>query len=150
NPEASKVAGKVKYALPPRSPGSGPKYEYLGGFQIAISAKAKHPKESYQLIAFLTSDEGQEIMLENGAPGAYKTYVYKDTKWLNRYPFLAPVADADKFIPLTSDFAEYVEMQRIVYDEIFAAWVGKKTSGEAMDNVNANLDKLFKELKYAK
>jgi sorbitol/mannitol transport system substrate-binding protein len=150
NPESSKVAGKVKYALPPRSPGSGPKYEYLGGFQIAISAKARHPKEAYQLIAFLTSDEGQEIMLENGAPGAYKNYVYKDPKWLKRYPFLGPVADAEKLIPLTSDFAEYVEMQRFVYDELFAAWVGKKTSAEAMKAAEANLEKLFKELKYAK
>jgi sorbitol/mannitol transport system substrate-binding protein len=150
NPESSKVAGKVKYALPPRSPGSGPKYEYLGGFQIAISAKARHPKEAYQLIAFLTSDEGQEIMLENGAPGAYKNYVYKDPKWLKRYPFLGPVADAEELIPLTSDFAEYVEMQRFVYDELFAAWVGKKTSAEAMKAAEANLEKLFKELKYAK
>lgn len=150
NPEASKVAGKVKYALPPRSPGSGPKYEYLGGFQIAISAKARHPKEAYQLIAFLTSDEGQELMLENGAPGAYKNYVYKDPKWLKRYPFLGPVSDAEKLIPLTSDFAEYVEMQRVIYDEIFAAWVGKKSSAEAMKAAEVNLEKLFKELKYAK
>ena len=150
NPDTSKVAGKVKYALPPRSPGSGPKYEYLGGFQIAISTKAKHPKEAYQLIAFLTSDEGQEIMLENGAPGAYKNYVYKDPKWLKRYPFLAPVADAEKLIPLTSDFAEYVEMQRIVYDEIFATWVGKKNSADAMKIADEKLNKLFKELKYAK
>lgn len=150
NPESSKVAGKVTYALPPRSPGSGAKYEYLGGFQIGVNSKAQHPKEAYQLIAFLTSDEGQELMLENGAPGAYKNYVYKDPKWLERYPFLQPVADAEELIPLTSDFAEYVEMQRIVYDELFAAWVGKKTSAGAMDAAEANLEKLFKELKYAK
>ncbi len=89
-------------------------------------------------------------MLEHGAPGAYKNYVYKDPKWLERYPFLQPVADAEEFIPLTSDFAEYVEMQRIVYDELSAAWVGNKTSAESMDAAEANLEKLFKELKYAK
>jgi sorbitol/mannitol transport system substrate-binding protein len=60
------------------------------------------------------------------------------------------VADAEELIPLTSDFAEYVEMQRFVYDELFAAWVGKKTSAEAMKAAEANLEKLFKELKYAK
>ncbi len=89
-------------------------------------------------------------MLENGAPGAYKNYVYKDPKWLKRYPFLGPVSDAEKLIPLTSDFAEYVEMQRVIYDEIFAAWVGKKSSAEAMKAAEVNLEKLFKELKYAK
>lgn len=150
NPETSKVAGKVKYALPPRSPGDGPKHEYLGGFQIAISAKARQPKAAYDFIAFLSSDEGQELMLSNGAPGAYKAYVYDDPKWLERYPFLAPVKDAEVLVPLTSDFAEYVEMQRIVYDEVFAAWVGDKSSEEAMQAAEAGLSRLFKDLGYAK
>jgi sorbitol/mannitol transport system substrate-binding protein len=150
NPETSQVADKVAYALPPRSPGDGPKHEYLGGFQIAISAKAEHPKEAYDFIAFLSSDEGQALMLENGAPGAYKAAVYDDPKWLERYPFLAPVKDAEVLVPLTSDFAEYVEMQRLVYDQIFAAWVGDKSSAEAMAAADADLAKLFKDLGYAK
>ncbi len=41
-------------------------------------------------------------------------------------------------------------MQRIVYDELSAAWAGKKTSAEAMDAAEANLEKLFQELKYTK
>ncbi|MCI0362567.1 MAG: extracellular solute-binding protein [Phycisphaerales bacterium] len=150
NPEASKVAGKVAYALPPRSPGDGPKHEYLGGFQIAINAKAKHPKEAYDFIAFLSSDEGQELMLENGAPGAYKAFVYNDPKWLKRYPFLAPVKEAQSLVPLTSDLAEYVEMQRIVYDQVFATWVGDKSSAEAMAAAEEGLRDLFKQLGYAK
>jgi sorbitol/mannitol transport system substrate-binding protein len=150
NPATSKVAGQVKYALPPRTPGDGPKHEYLGGFQIAISAKAEHPQEAYDFIAFLSSDEGQEIMLENGAPGAYKAAVYDNPKWLQRYPFLAPVKEARSLVPLTSDFAEYVEMQRLVYDEVFAAWVGDQSAAEAMANAEANLAKLFKDLGYAK
>ena len=132
NPQASKVAGKVKYALPPRQTLEGPRHDYLGGFQAAISAKAKQPVEAYEFIAFLTSDEGQSIMLENGAPGAYRKFVYDDAKWLARYPFLAPVKEAQVMIPLTSDFAEYVEMQRVIYDELFAAWTGNKSSEEAM------------------
>jgi sorbitol/mannitol transport system substrate-binding protein len=150
NPETSKVAGKVAYALPPRSPGSGSKHEYLGGFQIAINSKAKHPKEAYDFIAFLSTDEGQELMLENGAPGAYKAFVYNDPKWLKRYPFLAPVKEAQSFVPLTSDLAEYVEMQRIVYDQVFAAWVGDKSSAEAMTAADDGLRDLFKQLGYAK
>jgi sorbitol/mannitol transport system substrate-binding protein len=150
NPETSKVARKVAYALPPRSSGSGPKHEYLGGFQIAINSKAKHPKEAYDFIAFLSTDEGQELMLENGAPGAYKAFVYNDPKWLKRYPFLAPVKEAQSFVPLTSDLAEYVEMQRIVYDQVFAAWVGDKSSAEAMTAADEGLRDLFKQLGYAK
>jgi sorbitol/mannitol transport system substrate-binding protein len=150
NPETSKIAGNVKYALPPRTPGDGPKHEYLGGFQIAISAKAEHPQEAYDFIAFLSSDEGQEIMLENGAPGAYKASVYDNPKWLQRYPFLAPVREAKSLVPLTSDFAEYVEMQRIVYDQLFAAWVGDRNSADAIATAEESLARLFKDLGYAK
>lgn len=150
NPETSKVVGKVKYALPPRSTLDGKRQDYLGGFQLAISANAREPDEAYKFMAFVTSDEGQAAMLENGAPGAYRSFVYDDAKWLARYPFLAPVKNAEVMVPLTSDFAEYVEMQRIIYDELFAAWAGNKSSEEAMGKADAALNDLMKQLGYQK
>lgn len=150
NPKSSKVAGKVAYALPPTEPGDGPRHDYLGGFQIAVSAKAQHPKAAQRFIAFLSTDEGQELMLENGAPGAYKEEVYKSQKWLKKYPWLAPVNDTKVLVPLTSDLAEYVEMQRVVYDQLFAAWVGNITSEQAMKRTESGLDSLFKQLGYQK
>lgn len=150
NPETSKVVGKVKYALPPRNTLDGKRQDYLGGFQLAIAANARQPDEAYKFMAFVTSDEGQAIMLENGAPGAYRSFVYDDAAWLKRYPFLAPVKQAEVMIPLTSDFAEYVEMQRIIYDELFAAWAGNKSSAEAMSKADAALNELMKQLGYQK
>jgi sorbitol/mannitol transport system substrate-binding protein len=150
NPETSKVVGKVKYALPPRNSLEGDRHDYLGGFQIAIAANAPNPGAAYDFISFLTTDEGQAIMLENGAPGAYRSFVYDDPKWLARYPFLAPVKEAQVMIPLTSDFAEYVEMQRVIYDELFAAWTGNKSSEEAMAKADEGLDGLMKQLGYQK
>ena len=61
-----------------------------------------------------------------------------------------PVKEAGALVPLTSDFAEYVEMQRLVYDEVFAAWVGERTSAEAIATADSSLAKLFKDLGYAK
>lgn len=150
NPATSKVAGKVAYALPPREKLEGPRRDYLGGFQIAIAKHAPQPQAAYDFIAYITSDEGQEAMLENGAPGAYRSYVYKDEKWLKRYPFLAPVAGAGEMLPLTADFAEYVEMQRVIYDQIFAAWVGSKNAADAMSAADADLNKLLTDLGYQK
>jgi len=89
-------------------------------------------------------------MLDNGAPGAYRASVYSDEKWLARYPFLAPVKEAEVLLPLTSDFAEYVEMQRIIYDELFAAWAGNKSSADAMAKADAGLNDLMKQLGYQK
>ncbi len=89
-------------------------------------------------------------MLENGAPGAYRNFAYNDEKWLARYPFLAPVKEAEVMIPLTSDFAEYVEMQRIIYDELFAAWIGDKSSEEAVGKADVALNELMKQLGYQK
>lgn len=150
NPATSKVIGKVAYALPPRETLEGQRRDYLGGFQITISAKAQEPDLAYQFISFVTSDEGQEVMLENGAPGAYRKAVYDNPKWLKRYPFLAPIKDAEILLPLTADLAEYVEMQRTVYDQISAAWVGKKSSDEAMKAAHDGLNDLLKQLKYQK
>lgn len=53
-------------------------------------------------------------------------------------------------IPLVTDFAEYVEMQRIVYDQIFATWVGDKSPEEALKATEGSLAKLYKDLGYAK
>jgi sorbitol/mannitol transport system substrate-binding protein len=150
NPDTSKVVGKVKYALPPRNTLEGKRHDYLGGFQLAIAANARQPDEAYKFMAFITSDEGQAAMLENGAPGAYRSFVYDDAKWLARYPFLAPVKQAEVMIPLTSDFAEYVEMQRVIYDELFAAWAGNKSSAEAMSKADGALNDLMKQLGYQK
>jgi sorbitol/mannitol transport system substrate-binding protein len=150
NPQTSKVAGKVEYALPPREALEGQRRDYLGGFQIAIATNAPDPESAYQFIAFVTNDEGQEMMLENGAPGGYRSYVYKNDKWLKRYPFLTPIHDAEVFLPLTADFAEYVEMQRLIYNQLFAAWVGKKSSADAMTDADQGLNKLMVDLGYQK
>ncbi len=41
-------------------------------------------------------------------------------------------------------------MQRIVYDQIFAAWVGDKSPEEALKATEESLAQLFKNLGYAK
>jgi sorbitol/mannitol transport system substrate-binding protein len=150
NPQTSKVAGQVQYVLPPRETLEGQRRDYLGGFQIAIATNAPDPDSAYQFIAFVTSDEGQEIMLENGAPGGYRSNVYSNEKWLKRYPFLAPIKDAEIFLPLTADFAEYVEMQRLIYNQLFAAWAGQKSSADAMADADQGLNKLMVDLGYQK
>jgi ABC-type glycerol-3-phosphate transport system substrate-binding protein len=53
-------------------------------------------------------------------------------------------------LPLTSDFAEYVEMQRIIYDELFAAWAGNKSSADAMAKADSGLNDLMRQLGYQK
>jgi ABC-type glycerol-3-phosphate transport system substrate-binding protein len=150
NSETSKVAGKVEYALPPVETLDGKRNDYIGGFQISIAAKAPNPDLSYQFIAFVTSQEGQEIMLEAGASGAYRADVYSNDKWLAKFPFLKPVKEAQNMVPLTSGLAEYVEMQRTVYDQLFAAWAGKTDSATAMQQASEQLDELMKSLGYQK
>jgi sorbitol/mannitol transport system substrate-binding protein len=150
NPESSKVVGKVAYALPPVENLNDKRHDYLGGYQISIAANAPNSELSYQFIAFVTSHEGQEIMLGAGASGAYRADVYANQKWLDKYPFLKPVNEAQTLVPLTSGLAEYVEMQRIVYDQLFAAWTGKIDSVTAMTQANQGLDELMKSLGYQK
>lgn len=150
NPETSKVAGKVDYALPPVENLDAPRNDYLGGFQISIAANAPKPDLAYRFISFVTSHEGQELMLEAGASGAYRTDVYSNQKWLDKYPFLKPVRDVKTMVPLTSGLAEYVEMQRTVYDQLFAAWVGKIDSQTAINHANDGLNELMKSLGYQK
>jgi sorbitol/mannitol transport system substrate-binding protein len=150
NPQTSKVADKVDYALPPVETLDTKRHDYLGGFQISIAANAPKPDIAYDFIAFATSHEGQEIMLEAGASGAYRADVYDNPKWLDKYPFLKPVKDAQILVPLTSGLAEYVEMQRTIYDQLFAAWVGKVDAATAIDQANTGLNELLTSLGYQK
>jgi ABC-type glycerol-3-phosphate transport system substrate-binding protein len=50
--------------------------------------------------------------------------------------------------PLTSDFAEYVGMQRTIHDALFAAWAGNKSSADAISKADASLNELMKQLGY--
>ncbi len=148
NPDASKVAGKVAYALPPVENTDTERHDYLGGFQISIAANATNAVGAYDFIAFVTSAEGQEIMLEAGASGAYRSEVYTNDKWLEAYPFLKPVADTQVMVPLTSGLAEYVEMQRTIYDQLFAAWVGNTDAQTAITQADSQLNTLLQALGY--
>jgi multiple sugar transport system substrate-binding protein len=56
DPSTSRVAGRVAVSLMPRAPG-GTQAATLGGQQLVINARSRHPDDAYALVSYLTSPE---------------------------------------------------------------------------------------------
>jgi sorbitol/mannitol transport system substrate-binding protein len=104
NPETSKVVGRSNARCRRAARWTASATDYLGGFQIAIAANAPQ-RGGHDFIAFLTSDEGQAIMLDNGAPDCLSRRSLQRREVAGALSVPAPVKDAEVLLPLTSDFA---------------------------------------------
>ena len=86
----STVAGKVGYAPPPWSE---EQHNYIGGWRLGIASASAHLTEAYQFLQWIGTDEGQQAMLENGSPTAYRSNALADPEWIAKYPVLSAMAE---------------------------------------------------------
>ncbi|MFE3493338.1 ABC transporter substrate-binding protein [Streptomyces sp. NPDC059175] len=82
----SKVAGKFG-AVPLPGPG-GTGTSVLGGSNLAVSARARHPESAKDLIAYLTSAPVQRKVLTDGALPPVRAALYQDPELVRAYPYL--------------------------------------------------------------
>lgn len=93
NPERSKVAGKVGYAMHPEGVRRG---SQTGGFGIAIPKNAENKEAAFLLMQWLTSKEGDlMVAMEGGNPSRFSTY--QDAGLNQKYPFASTFGEALKF-----------------------------------------------------
>ncbi|TLQ47463.1 ABC transporter substrate-binding protein [Streptomyces marianii] len=82
----SRVAGRFG-AVPLPGP-DGPGTSVLGGSNLAVSARARHPESANDLIAYLTSTPVQRKVLTEGALPPVRAELYRDPGLIRRFPYL--------------------------------------------------------------
>ncbi|MEM9578102.1 MAG: extracellular solute-binding protein [Pseudomonadota bacterium] len=93
NPERSKVAGKVGYAMHPMGVRRG---SQTGGFGIAIPKNAENKEAAFLLMQWLTSKKGDlMVAMEGGNPSRFSTY--QDPGLNEKFPFSATFGEALKY-----------------------------------------------------
>ncbi|MGW3916098.1 ABC transporter substrate-binding protein [Streptomyces sp. NPDC005070] len=82
----SAVAGKIgAVPLPGRD---GPGTSVLGGSNLAVNARARHPESAARLIAYLTSERVQRQVLTKGALPPVRDALYQDPELIRAFPYL--------------------------------------------------------------
>jgi multiple sugar transport system substrate-binding protein len=124
--EGSPVRGRVGVSILPHFPGHA-SAATLGGWQLAINAHSKRTHAAEQLVAFLTSVEGQrELALAYGFQPT-RMALYDDAQLLAVHPFLARLREifaAARPRPVTP---QYVRISQVLQGELSAIVSGLKS-----------------------
>jgi len=138
DPEKSAVAGKLGYAPYPIATSQ---HNYVGGWQLGIPANSMYPEEAYKFLAWVASAEGQELMLENGSPTAYRKEALSDPDWIEKYPVMGAMGELNP-IPLPL-LPEFVEMQLICFENVGLAVAEQITPEEAVERAASETDAIL-------
>ncbi|MFD9368117.1 ABC transporter substrate-binding protein [Streptomyces sp. NPDC060020] len=84
--EGSKVAGRFG-AVPLPGP-DGPGTSVLGGSNLAVSSRSRHPASAADLISYLTSERVQRQVLTEGSLPPVRAALYEDPELIRAYPYL--------------------------------------------------------------
>lgn len=135
----SKVAGKVGIAPMPANPGGKPT-ACLGGGQLAINARSKHPELAYELIAFLTAPEQMRERAEIAAQYPTRPALYDDPAMSG---FLhAPAADVRKIIEASTPRPTtpvYTQLSEELQIGLHRALTGQQEPAAAMTAAAASM-----------
>ena len=141
----SKVAGTFAFtSLPAGDAGSA---STLGGYMAMINRYTDHPKEAWEFVKFMTSEEGQKISATEGgrAPTLKALYDDKDVQEA------APVFKEKSFVetlenavprPVTPNYQEISDILQI---EISKALTKDITVDQAIENMESKMKAALKE-----
>lgn len=150
DPSQSTVAGRVGIAPMPSAPG-GRATAALGGSQLAVNARTRHPELAYALVAYLTAPEQMRERAE--VVGQYPTRpaLYDDPEMS---AFLrAPAADVRRIVetaeprPVTPIYSELSERLQI---ELHRALTGQKDADRALSDAAAAMRELLADARLEK
>jgi multiple sugar transport system substrate-binding protein len=146
DPAQSKVVGKYGIKLAP--PGEGlPKKYGVGGWGLAINADIdpKQQEAAWAFIKWITSPEVHKEMNLKGASSYLRISETHDADLLAKFPFL-PVID-ETFMNGDGDYRpripQYPQIQDILGTAVNAVLVGDVEPKKALDDAQAEAEKLF-------
>jgi trehalose/maltose transport system substrate-binding protein len=140
----SKVKDKVGVSALPAGP-DGKSAATLGGWQLAVSKYSKHPKESADLVMFLTS---KDIQKQRAIEGSYNPTIpelYKDADVLKASPFFGNLFDVfTNAVPRPSIVTgeKYNESSAAIWNASSSVLNGKAKGADAVKKLEEDLTKI--------
>jgi len=134
---SSKVAGK--FAVAPLPGDSGEGKSSLGGHNLAISKFAKNKGSAIEFIKFLTSEAEEKLHLQKTSEAPVYAALYDDPELIKQFPYLPTLkASVDGAVPRPRA-VKYGETTTAIQEEAYAAMTGKKTSDQALQDLQNKL-----------
>ncbi|MEO5795314.1 MAG: ABC transporter substrate-binding protein [Rhodoferax sp.] len=140
----SPVKGKVGVVALPKGDG-GKTAATLGGWQLAVSKYSKHPKESADLVMYLTSAAVQKDRAIRGSYNPTIAALYKDKDVLAANPFFGDLYDT--FVgavprPATVTGAKYNEVSAAFWNATHDVLSGKEKGADSVKKLEAKLGQI--------
>lgn len=126
----SAVAGKVGVVPLPGPDGAGS--SVLGGSNLAVNTRARHPESAARLIAYLTSERVQRQVLTRGALPPVRDALYRDPELVRRFPYLPTLRAGVLAAKPRPKSSRYDQVSLVVQAVVHDAMTGRETPEAAV------------------
>lgn len=140
----SPIKGKVGVAALPAGPGGKPAAT-LGGWQLAVNAYSKHPKEAASLVQYLTSAQEQKRRAIQASYNPTIASLYKDPQVLKAVPFFGSLYEVFTNAvarPATVTGGKYNEVSNAFSTSVYNVLTGKSAPDAALKSLESQLARI--------
>jgi multiple sugar transport system substrate-binding protein len=139
---AQKSPVKGKFAVAPLPGLGGPGASSLGGSNLALSSFAKNKATALDFMKFFTSEESATYFLKNASLAPPYADLYDNASLDKQYPYLPDLKQSiTKAVPRPR-VVQYGDVTAAIQNEVYAALTGKKSSAQALKDLQGDLQKL--------
>ncbi|HSI56730.1 MAG TPA: ABC transporter substrate-binding protein [Ideonella sp.] len=140
----SPIKGKVGVVALPKGDG-GKTAAALGGWQLSVSKYSKNPKESADLVMYLTSTAVQKDRAIRGSYNPTIVSLYKDAEVLKANPFFGDLYDT--FVgavprPATVTGMKYNEVSAAFWNATHEVLSGKTKAEDSLKKLDVKIDSI--------
>jgi len=143
NSDISSVKGKFSIAPLPVGKEGYKSVSALGGWNLVISARSKHPKESFRLIEFLTGKEQQCYKAIKSGQNPTRKSCYEDQDIIKLNPSISYLFDIVKLARPRPVQPEYNRISMIIQIEVHSVLEGKEKPDIATSRMAKSIEKII-------
>ncbi|SEQ23542.1 ABC transporter substrate-binding protein [Streptomyces radiopugnans] len=141
--EGSKVAGRFG-AVPLPGP-DGPGVSVLGGSNLAVNSRSRHPETAADLIAYLTGEQVQRRVLTEGALPPVRASLYSDPELVRDFPYLPTLRESVLAAEPRPKSPRYDQVSLVVQAVVHDAMAGRQTPRQAVARLARELRSVARE-----
>ncbi|MEW2403986.1 ABC transporter substrate-binding protein [Streptomyces sp. NPDC046862] len=138
--QKSPVAGK--FAVAPLPGLNGPGTSSLGGSNLAVSSFAKNKATALDFIKFFSDEENSTYFLKKASLASPYADLYTNAALDKQYPYLPDLKQSIVHAVPRPRVVQYGDVTAAIEQEAYAAITGKKSSAQALKDLQASLRKL--------